>query len=127
MSAALPPDWNTLLRLARAEVKRTQAELPEALRDPAASLPVVYETIPSADLAKDGIEADTLGLFSGDPIHEAGQSPLPAYVTLFLENIWDFAGHDLEIFRDEVRITYVHELGHYLGLDEDDLDERGLL
>jgi predicted Zn-dependent protease with MMP-like domain len=127
MSAALPPDWNTLLRWARAEVKRTQAELPEALRDPAASLPVVYETVPSAELAEDGVEADTLGLFSGDPIHEEGQSPLPAHVTLFLENLWDFAEADAEIFRDEVRITYVHELGHYLGLDEDDLDERGLL
>jgi predicted Zn-dependent protease with MMP-like domain len=29
-------------------------------------------------------------------------------------------------FRNEIRITYLHELGHYLGLDEDDLFERGL-
>jgi predicted Zn-dependent protease with MMP-like domain len=127
MSNALPADWNTLLRLARTEVQRTLAELPEPLREPAATLPVVYETVPSADLAENGIEADTLGLFSGDPIHDEGQSALPAHVTLFLQNIWDFAGYDPEIFRDEVRITYVHELGHYLGLDEDDLDERGLL
>jgi predicted Zn-dependent protease with MMP-like domain len=33
----------------------------------------------------------------------------------------------LEIrFEDKVRITYLHELGHHLGLDEDDLEERGL-
>ena len=31
-----------------------------------------------------------------------------------------------EFFRDEVHTTYLHELGHYLGLDEDDLTERGL-
>ena len=32
-----------------------------------------------------------------------------------------------ESFEEEVGITFMHELGHYLGLDEDDLDERGLL
>ena len=29
-------------------------------------------------------------------------------------------------YKEEVRITYFHELGHYLGLEEDDLEERGL-
>jgi predicted Zn-dependent protease with MMP-like domain len=29
-------------------------------------------------------------------------------------------------FRDEVRTTFLHELGHYLGLDEDELAVRGL-
>ena len=33
---------------------------------------------------------------------------------------------DVEIFRDECRLTYLHELGHYLGWDEDDLTARGL-
>lgn len=127
MSARLLADWNTLLRLARAEVERTRNELPEPLLAPAASLPVVYETAPSAELVEDGIEADTLGLFTGDPLHAEGQSVLSPHITLFLENLWDFADQDPQIFQDEVRITYVHELGHYLGLDEDDLDERGLL
>ena len=31
-----------------------------------------------------------------------------------------------EIFADEVHTTFMHELGHFLGLDEDDLYERGL-
>ena len=30
-------------------------------------------------------------------------------------------------YADEVRITFLHELGHHLGLDEADLEERGLL
>jgi predicted Zn-dependent protease with MMP-like domain len=29
-------------------------------------------------------------------------------------------------FTDEVRVTYLHELGHHLGWDEDDLEGRGL-
>ena len=31
-----------------------------------------------------------------------------------------------KIFRGEVHTTFLHELGHYLGLDEDGLIERGL-
>ena len=38
----------------------------------------------------------------------------------------DFAEEDEEFFCDEVHTTYLHELGHYLGLDEDELTERGL-
>jgi len=30
------------------------------------------------------------------------------------------------VYREEVRVTYLHELGHYLGWDEDDLTARGL-
>ncbi len=52
--------------------------------------------------------------------------PLPPQIILFLENLWDLAEADQEIFRDEVHTTYLHELGHYLGLDEDDLFDRGL-
>ena len=33
---------------------------------------------------------------------------------------FDFSDEQ-KMFREEVRKTYLHELGHYLGLDEDDL------
>ena len=125
-SDALPSNWNTLLRLAQTEVRLTQEELPEALRGPASALPVVYEPAPSPELLELGYEPDTLGLFTGAPLHEEGSSPEPARITLFLQSLWSFAEHDPEIFQEEVHITYLHELGHYLGLDEDDLDERGL-
>lgn len=44
----------------------------------------------------------------------------------WLENLWDFAEHDEETFRDEVRVTLLHEIGHLLGWDEDDIADRGL-
>jgi predicted Zn-dependent protease with MMP-like domain len=53
--------------------------------------------------------------------------PVPAQIILFLENIDEMVDGDEEEFRDEVRVTLIHELGHYLGLDEDELDRRGLL
>ena len=41
--------------------------------------------------------------------------------------ILDYCGEDLPTFDEEVRITYIHEFGHYLGLDEFELESRGLL
>ena len=120
--------WEHLHQLAQAEVARTLTALPGPLRARAQPLPVTCERVPSVALQADGIEADTLGLFTGPAFgdEELSASPLPPQIILFLENLWDFAEGDEECFRDEVRTTYLHELGHYLGLDEDELTERGL-
>jgi len=120
--------WEQLLCLAQAEVRATLASLPADLRARAATLPVTYEPLPSAALLADGVEPDTLGLFIGEafPDGESGAFQLPPQIMLFLETLWDFAEGDEEIYRLEIRTTLLHELGHYLGLDEDDLEERGL-
>ena len=119
--------WPRLVELAREEVAATIAELPDDLRPRAAALPVSYERLPSSALIEDGVEPDTLGLFVGGEFAHEDQVPLPAQIILFLENIHEMVEGDEEEFLEEVHITYIHELGHYLGLNEDDLDERGLL
>lgn len=121
------PPWSELLSTAQGEIEATLRALPGALRDAARTVPVVYERHPNRALIEDGLDADLLGLFVGDPRAEAGQgSALPPQILLFLENLWDFAEGDLDLYGEEVRTTYLHELGHYLGLDEIDLEERGL-
>ena len=87
---------------------------------------MIFERQPNAELQADGIEPDTLGLFTGAKFAEEGNVPLPSQIVLFLENIWDVAEGSEEVFREEVRTTFLHELGHYLGLDEDELTGRGL-
>jgi predicted Zn-dependent protease with MMP-like domain len=77
-------------------------------------------------LQADGIHADTLGLFTGAELAEEGQVVMPPQIILFLENLWEYSGGDGEVFREEVRTTFLHELGHFFGLDEGDLFERGL-
>ena len=98
--------------------------LPEPLRDQARALPVVFEDVPGARMVRDGVEPDLMGLFVGDAYAESGQDPLPAEIILFLRNIWDEAGHETGKYRRQVRKTFLHEIGHYLGLDEADLDAR---
>ncbi len=112
-----------LERLAADEVEAVLAALPAPLAGPARTLPVLFARKPDP---ADGQEDDLLGLFIGPELADEGYETLPAQIVLFLENIWDEAGGVERAFRDEVRITYLHELGHYLGLDEDDLFERGL-
>lgn len=121
-------DWEGICALARAEIKATLTALPLPLRRRAQALPVTFERRPNAAHRRDGIEPDTLGLFVGPEFadEETTTLPLPPQIVLFLENIWDLAEAEEDVFRDEVHTTYLHELGHYLGLDEDDLFERGL-
>jgi predicted Zn-dependent protease with MMP-like domain len=121
-------DWNQLRAAALEEVEDTLEALPAPLREKARALPVTFEQVPNAALQEDGIAPDTLGLFVGPDYadEEITPSPLPPQIILFLDNLWDFAEGDEEIFLEEVHTTYLHELGHYLGLDENDLFDRGL-
>ena len=118
--------WEKLQELALSEIEATLAALPKPLREQAQKLPVTFERVPNLGLQADGIEPDTLGLFTGSEFADEGSLVLPAQIVLFLENLWDFAEGDEEMFCEEVHITFLHELGHFFGLDEDDLTDRGL-
>ena len=122
------PEWDRLVALAQAELRRTLRKLPPRLRDQARSLPVTWEPRPNEALLADGYEPDLLGLFVGPSFAEgeSAAADLPPQIILFLENLWDLAEGDESAYRHETRTTYLHELGHYLGLDELDLEERGL-
>jgi predicted Zn-dependent protease with MMP-like domain len=119
-------DWEKLQNLALTEIEATLSALPKPLREQAQKLPVTFERVPNSGLQADGIEPDTLGLFTGSEFADEGASVLPPQIILFLENLWDFAEGDEEVFGDEVHTTFLHELGHFFGLGEDDLTERGL-
>lgn len=122
----MPPEWDRLVEAAANAVKSTVASLPPELCRKAILLPVTYESTPSDAWLRDGIESDTLGLFVGPDFSNEPSAVLPPHIILFLGNIWAMVEADEQEFRIEVRKTYLHELGHYLGLDEIDLDERGL-
>jgi predicted Zn-dependent protease with MMP-like domain len=67
-----------------------------------------------------------LGLYHGVPLPERGDmaGTLPDKITIYripLEESFP----DPEELREEIRITVLHELGHYFGLDEDRIAELG--
>jgi predicted Zn-dependent protease with MMP-like domain len=112
-----------LARIAEQEVAALQAKLPGDISPLAARVAVHFDALPDA-----GLEHDLLGLFDGPAYGEelAVSDATPPQIFLYLENLLDYAEGDPALFREEVRLTYLHELGHYLGWDEDDLAARGL-
>lgn len=118
--------WQKLCGVASAEIEAVLIDLPETLREQVRQLPITFEHKPNEALRADGIEDDTLGVFTGAEFANEGKVSMPPQIILFLENIWDQAEGDGNLFRAEIRTTFLHELGHFLGLDEDDLTERGL-
>ena len=71
-------------------------------------------------------DPDLYGLFEGIPLTEGGPGPgdLPNRIAIYrLPLQADF--DDVDELREEIRITVLHELGHYFGLDEDRLAELG--
>lgn len=122
-----PVLWRRLESAAREEVEDLLHALPPPLRSRAGEVPVVFEPAPSKDLLDEGVESDLLGLFVGADAADFGDGdPLPPEIILFLMNLWDYADGDAAAYREEVRRTLMHELGHYLGLGEDDLVDRDL-
>jgi predicted Zn-dependent protease with MMP-like domain len=119
-------NWKKLSEMASAEVEGVLIKLPAPLREEAKQLPVALERVPNGELLEEGIEADTLGIFTGAEFAEKGHIPMPSHIILFLENIWEYAEGDEKAFREEIQTTFLHELGHYFGLEEEDLFERGL-
>jgi predicted Zn-dependent protease with MMP-like domain len=71
-------------------------------------------------------EPGLYGLYEGVPLPErGGDAPLePDAITIFRRELEaDFP--DPAELEEEIRITVLHELAHYFGLDEDRLDELG--
>ena len=121
-------DFDELVKIAETVVDATVDALPEELREAAREVTVAYDDLPDDELIADGFDTGILGLFTGPDRAEqdTAADPLPPQITIYIENLYLFADYDLELFRDEVRTTYLHELGHYLGLNEDEIAERGL-
>jgi predicted Zn-dependent protease with MMP-like domain len=63
-------------------------------------------------------EPDLYGLFDEPPY-------LPARIAIYRRPLVEDYGHDPKRLEEEIRITVLHELAHYFGIDEDRLDELG--
>jgi predicted Zn-dependent protease with MMP-like domain len=59
-----------------------------------------------------------LGLFEEAPY-------MPAKVTVYRRPLEEAFGDDPELLEQEIRITVLHELAHYFGIDEERLEELG--
>ena len=94
-------------------VGRALAGLPDEFLGWLENVVVVIENEPPDDMA------DTLGLYEGVPLTERSLDDvlLPDRITLFKGPIERACGTPEEI-EAEVRLTVLHEVGHFFGLEE---------
>ena len=123
-----PDRWESRTSRAERIVREVREALPDPVREASAGVAVRLERRVARHWLDEGIEPDSLGLFSGPSMRDpdASASDEAPLVTLFLENILDWCGGDEEAFDEEVERTFLHELGHFLGLEEDDMPSRDL-
>lgn len=115
----------------RKEVAEILDRLPRRFREQLRNVEFVVEERPSAELLRsEGLDprVDTLyGIYQGVPLPERSSLDpplLPDKITIFAEPLMqDFA--DPEELREEIRITVLHEIAHYFGMDEEEVEDLG--
>ncbi|MFT4512481.1 MAG: putative Zn-dependent protease with MMP-like domain [Planctomycetota bacterium] len=138
-ATASPDKYSVPVRLTRDEFDHEVQEairiLPAEFHEYLERVPVVVQELPEEAFgrldasADDGpIGPDMLGLFDGVSLPDEQQSDLPTRPTtiyLFQRNLERMAtGRD--DLTEQIRVTLWHELGHYLGFDEDEMGRLGL-
>lgn len=138
-AAASPDKYSVPVRLSRDEfdheVQAAVRVLPDQFQQYLASMRVVVQVVPEEALGRgvrragrEPLGPDMLGLFDGVSLSDEpqdGPSSLPPVIYLFQRNLERMA-MGREDLTEQVRAALRHELGHYLGLDEEEIDRLGL-
>ena len=112
------------------QVERVLARLPERFRQAARNVQIILEDEPSPEIlaeTEDDSDEPLLGLYVGTPLPERSFGEIPALP----DRIYIFRGPLERMSRgrkelcEQIRITVLHELAHYFGLDDDHLLELG--
>jgi predicted Zn-dependent protease with MMP-like domain/Flp pilus assembly protein TadD len=119
-------------RLSEAEMaevaEQALKELPEAARKLIANVPIVIVDSPAREEVERGMDPRLLGMFEGTAYSDGGTlggAPQVTQILLFRKNLERMAV-DTEDLREQIRITLLHETGHFFGMSEDDLASVGL-
>ena len=103
--------------------------LPRSIRAYVEDVPLLVEDFPSPELlAEENLSPQILGIYIGVPRTEAGANDQPQDLTrviLYKKNL-EKVCHDEDDLVEQIQVTVRHEIGHHLGLSEEDLEGLGL-
>ena len=108
----------------RRQFERLVSEAMDGIVEPFASalagVAVIVEEYPPPE------DPDLYGLYLGVPLDDPSgmDGQLPPQIAVYMHPLIDDC-ETLEDLVEEIRITVLHELGHHLGMDEDQLDALG--
>ena len=109
-------------------VEEALRKVPKRYRRHFTNVRVVVEDFPSAEEA--GLAGvprhELLGLFAGAAYPQKGSffeipAPLPDSIILYQKNIEAVCNSQDQVI-EEIQLTLVHEVGHYFGMSEEDLE-----
>jgi predicted Zn-dependent protease with MMP-like domain/Tfp pilus assembly protein PilF len=134
--ALMPEEFPPPVELSEAEfdgaLEAAVKALPEHVKGYLDNVTISVEDIPSDEELMDQsppLSPCILGVFRGTPVGERSvdnaYDHFPASIVLYQKNLERFAKTREELI-EQIGITVMHEVGHLVGLDEDDLWERGL-
>ncbi|HUB65969.1 MAG TPA: metallopeptidase family protein [Candidatus Methylacidiphilales bacterium] len=109
--------WERLKARAESAITAAQEKFPPEILAEAKKVPCLF--LPCCEE-----DPELLGQYTDFAENEVSAANGP--IILYLETIEDFCAGEGFSFEEEVRTTYLHELGHHFGWDEDDLEARGL-
>lgn len=101
-------------------VEEALSTLPSQFRDYLENVEIAVEDVPGPDLILEGSDYGDLGLYYGTTI-QTEQGGLPDRILLFQRNLENIAPDRKTLIR-EIGETLFHEVGHHMGLDEEDLE-----
>jgi predicted Zn-dependent protease with MMP-like domain len=118
------------------QLERVLAEMPPMVHELLERIPMHVEDYPADDVLEEkGIEYrdELCGLFTGRSIQQRSvedPASLPDFITIYRLGIMAAARDEegrisTERLQEEIRITILHELAHYHGFDEDQLEDLG--
>lgn len=113
-------------RLVDRIILEVRESLPSDLRELSAEVIFTTADRPSDDDADS--HEELLGLYEGVSLpdrHVDNSFTLPDRITLFRIPLAEMCDNENQL-RREIRLTIIHELGHYFGFNEHELEERGL-
>lgn len=122
---AMAPSLDDIAQLARESLR----DLPEPFAKFAKSVAIRVDDFPDADTLTE-MDADSafelLGLFVGQGLSEGGAAPetgqLSNAIWLYRRPILDYWAEHEETLGTVVRHVFIHELGHHIGLSDEDMD-----
>jgi predicted Zn-dependent protease with MMP-like domain len=108
-------------------VEETLDSLPEEFRSRIRNVAVLVEDFPPNQPSPQSGQQRRLllGVFHGVPATKKSIFDLPTgpdYIVLYQKNIEAVCSSEAEV-REQIRLTLIHELGHYFGMDESQLKD----
>jgi predicted Zn-dependent protease with MMP-like domain len=118
------------------QLDRVMSRMPPRVHELLEDVTMYVEDYPSPRVMRQmGVRhrQDLCGLYTGIPLtdrHVEASGILSDAIHIYREGILalatgDDGAIDEQELREEIRLTVLHELGHYHGLDEDELEELG--